>query len=331
MARFFSEQEIDTSLILSLDVAIIGYGNQGHAHALNLRDSGVRVVVGSYEGSKSGAAASSAGFEVVPIAAAVGAADVVMLTLPDVPMRGIYQREVLPNLSAGHTLLFAHGFNIHYDLIKPPVGVDVALVSPKGAGAKLRAEYRAGRGLAALIAVHQDTSGSALKMALSYGWAIGSARALLMETTFREETETDLFGEQAVLCGGIPELLKAAYDTLVEAGYQPEAAYFECIHEAKLITDLIYARGLTGMRSAISDTAEWGGFTAGPKVVGWEARDAMKTLIGEIQSGAFTKKWIEEDAAKRPQLESYRAEEAKYPAESVGAELRNRMSIGPEL
>lgn len=328
MARFFSDNEVDPSIIMASQVAIIGYGNQGHAHALNLRDSGASVLVGSYDGSKSGEAARQAGFDVRQVAEAVRESDVIMLTLPDVPMRGIFERDVAPELRAGQTVLFAHGFNIHYGLLKPPSDVDVALVSPKGAGAKLRSEYQAGRGLAALIAVHQDPSGRALDRALSYAWGIGSARALLMETSFREETETDLFGEQAVLCGGIPELLKAAFDTLVEAGYQPEAAYFECIHEAKLITDLIYARGLAGMRKAISDTAEWGGFNAGPRVIGWEAKDAMRKLLGDIRSGEFTREWIEEDANHRPRLEDLRQEEAAHASEAVGAELRRRMGTG---
>ena len=324
MAHLFSLGDVDPAALQSKTVAVIGYGNQGHAHALNLRDSGVRVLVGAREGAGA-AAARAAGFDTLAIAEAAAQADVAMICTPDVPMRGIFEGEVAPGLVPGNAVLFAHGFNVRYGLIEVPEGVDVGLVSPKGPGAWLRREYLAGAGLAALVAVERDATGNAWPLVLAYAAGIGSARVLMMRTTFAEETETDLFGEQAVLCGGIPALLKAAYDTLVEAGYQPEAAYFECVHEAKLITDLMYERGLSGMRAAISDTAEWGGFEAEKTIVGDDTRQGMRALLAAIKDGSFANNWIEEDAAGRPRLARYRQAEAAHPSEAVGRQLRKRM------
>ena len=326
MAHLFTPAEADISVLAAKTVAVIGYGNQGHAHALNLRDSGVRVLVGAREGAGADAARAD-GFVVQSIAGASAEADVVMLCTPDVPMRAIYEAEVAPGLAPGNAVLFAHGFNVRYGLIEVAAGVDVGLVSPKGPGAWLRREYVAGKGLAALVAVECDATGNAWPLVLAYAAGIGSARVLMMRTTFAEETETDLFGEQAVLCGGIPGLIKAAYETLVEAGYQPEAAYFECVHEAKLITDLMYERGLAGMRTAISDTAEWGGFQAESAVVGESTRAGMRTLLAAIRDGSFAQRWIEEDAAGRPQLARHRAEEAAHPSEAVGKALRAKMML----
>lgn len=326
MARFYSPDEIDPSILLSSTVAVLGYGNQGHAHALNLRDSGASVVVGAREG-KGADSAKAAGFEVLSFEEATEAAEIIMLTLPDLAMGKIFEGNVGPRLRPGQAILFAHGFTIRYGLISPPQDVDVVLVSPKGAGAKVREEFIAGRGLAALVAVEQDFSGGALSRALAYAWGLGCARSVILETSFAEETETDLFGEQAVLCGGIPELIKAAFDQLVAAGYQPEVAYFECLHEAKLITDLIYSRGLSGMREAISDTAEWGGFMAGPKVIGPESRAAMALLLKQVRNGEFTRQWMGEDASGRTNLGAARGEEKAHGIEEVGEELRRRMQI----
>lgn len=327
MARHLEATQESLDAILSKRVAVIGYGNQGHAHALNLRDSGVDVCVGARPGAGFDSA-KGAGFEPMAIEAAAERADVVMLCTPDVPMRHLFREQVAPYLDQGDTVLFAHGFNIRYGLIEVADGIDVALVSPKGPGAWLRREYDAGKGLAALVAVHTDSTGAAWDVALGYAWGIGSARVLLLETSFAEETESDLFGEQAVLCGGIPGLIKAAFETLVAEGFQPEVAYFECMHEAKLITDLLYERGLAGMRAAISDTAEWGGFSAEERIVGKEARAGMRDLLREIRSGAFAEGWIAEDANGRPELERYREEEARHPIDEVAADLRARMKKG---
>jgi len=326
----FDPRVIDPNLILSRRVGVIGFGSQGHAHALNLRDSGVEVRIGLYAGSPSRTRAEAMGFEVLPVPEVAGWADVIVLAVPDVPMAAIFSREIAPALRARQALVFIHGFNIRYGTIVAPRDVDVLLVSPKGPGPRLRAEYEAGSGLAALIGLHQDAGGGGLDLALSYAWGIGSARALLLATSFREETETDLFGEQAVLCGGIPELVKAGYDTLVEAGYHPEVAYFECLHEAKLITDLLYERGLAGMRSAISETAAWGGLTAGPKVIGPEARASMRELLRAIQDGSFARDWIAENAAGLPHMQRLEAEEAAHGSGAIGAEIRRELGIDPE-
>ncbi|HZH98238.1 MAG TPA: ketol-acid reductoisomerase, partial [Fimbriimonadaceae bacterium] len=272
MARTFHDADFDPGVIRSARVAVLGYGNQGHAHAQNLRDSKVQTIVGAREGGAGWLRARADGFEPMSLRDAVRSADVLVMTLPDVQMGEIFRESIEPNLRRDHTLLFVHGFNIHYGFIKPPAEVDVSMVAPKGPGRGLRAEYIKGAGLPALVAVHQNPSGVALSAALSYAWGIGSARSLVLETSFREETECDLFGEQAVLCGGVIELVKAGYETLVAAGYEPEAAYFECVHETKLIVDLLVTRGLKGLREAISDTAEWGGYTAGPQVVGKSSR-----------------------------------------------------------
>lgn len=327
MARMLEANADALEAIRGKRVAVIGYGNQGHAHALNLRDSGIDVCVGARPGRGFDAAAA-AGFHPLGIEAAAECADVVMLCTPDVPMRHLYRDQVAPYLRPGDTLLFAHGFNIRYGLIEAAEGVDVALVSPKGPGAWLRREFESGKGLAALVAVHTDATGTAWNTALGYAWGIGSARVLMLETTFAEETESDLFGEQAVLCGGIPGLIKAAYETLVAEGFQPEVAYFECLHEAKLITDLLYERGLAGMRAAISDTAEWGGFAAEERIVGRETRAGMRDLLREIRSGGFAREWIAEDAAGRMELQRYRDEEAAHPIDAVGKELRQKMRLG---
>ena len=325
MATIYYEQNIDANLIKSSKVAIIGYGSQGHAHAQNLRDSGVEVRVALHAESKTRAKAEADGFEVPTVAEATKWADVLMFCTPDVPMRHIYAEGVAPYLRDGQLLLFAHGLNIHFKLIEPPANVDVAMVAPKGPGHRLRAEYVGGAGMPALVAVYQDATGTAKERALSYAWGIGSGKAGILETTFKEETETDLFGEQAVLCGGLSALIKAGFETLVDAGYQPEAAYFECLHETKLIVDLLYEGGLTYMRYSISETAEWGDYTAGPKVINQQSKDAMKALLSDIQDGTFTKNWIAESEAGYPNMNKYCEEESKLPLEVVGKKLRAMM------
>lgn len=327
MATIYYTQDVNPDLIKSLKVAIVGYGSQGHAHALNLRDSGGTVKVALYEGSPSWAKAEQEGLEVATVADATKWADVLMFCTPDVPMAGIYKDEAAPNLRDGQTLLFAHGFNIHFGRITPPEFVNVGMIAPKGPGHRLRAEYVGGNGMPALVAIHQDATGNAKDIALSYGWGIGSAKAGILETTFKEETETDLFGEQAVLCGGLSALIKAGYETLVEAGYQPEAAYFECLHETKLIVDLLYEGGLNYMRYSVSDTAEWGDYVAGPKVINDQSRQAMKDLLADIQSGKFAAEWVAEVEAGRPKMNAIRAAEASHPIEEVGKQLRGMMSF----
>ncbi len=325
MAKLYYTQDVDPQIVRGQRVAVLGYGSQGHAHALNLKDSGVQVCVGLYEGSKSWTKAEQDGLEVKSVAEAIRWADMAMFCVPDVPMRHIYRESVAPNLRDGHMLLFAHGLNIHYRLIEPPASVDVAMIAPKGPGHRLRHEFVHGAGMPALVAVHQDATGTALSRALSYGWGIGSAKAGILETTFKEETETDLFGEQAVLCGGLSALIKAGFETLVEAGYQPEAAYFECLHEMKLIVDLIYEGGLSYMRYSISDTAEWGDYTAGPKIIGDQTREAMREILAAIQDGSFVDRWIKENETGRKQLQAFREQEAQHPIEQVGKKLRSMM------
>lgn len=329
MARFFDESEAPDIAELGLTVAVIGYGNQGHAHAQNLRDSGVKVIIGARSSGMAHRQANADGFQVYEIAEAVQICDILMLTLPDVAMQEIVKHHVIPGLREGKTVLFAHGFNVVYGYLKFPKYVDVGLVSPKGAGAKLRSQFKEGSGLAALVAVEQDATGKAWNRVLGYAQGIGSFRSVVMETTFREETHTDLFGEQTVLCGGIPELLKMAFTTLVKAGYSPEAAYFECIHEAKLITDLIYDRGMEGMRQAISDTAEWGGFEVGPRVIAQETQKAMDESIRRIQNGDFASEWMDECAEGQVHLRAVEVKESTHESVLVGQMLRQKMKIQP--
>ena len=325
MAKIFYDKDCDPSLIRSKKVAIIGYGSQGHAHALNLHDSKVDVRVGLPPTSKSVAKAKAAGLHVVPVAEAAAWADVVMLLVPDTSQAKLYAAEVAPHLSKGKTLMFAHGFNIRYATITPRPDIDVSMIAPKGPGHRVRETFQAGQGVPALIAVHQDASGKAHAQALSYAAAIGAARAGVLETTFAEETETDLFGEQAVLCGGVSALVKAGFDTLVDAGYQPEVAYFECMHELKLIVDLMYRGGLRYMRYSISDTAEYGDYVSGPRVVDAHARETMRKLLEEIRSGTFARRWIDENETGRKWFSAQKAKEGDLPIEHVGEKLRSMM------
>jgi ketol-acid reductoisomerase len=325
MAKIYYDHDADLSLIRAKKVAVLGYGSQGHAHALNLRDSGVTVRVGLHEGSKSRAAAERDGLQVMTPAEACKWADVIMVLVPDTTAADLYREAIAPNLAPGKMLMLAHGFNIRYGTIQPPPDIDVTMIAPKSPGHRVRELYVEGGGTPALIAVHQDATGNAKALALSYGSAIGVGRAGIVETTFTEETETDLFGEQAVLCGGASALVKAGFDTLVEAGYQPEVAYFECLHELKLIVDLMYRGGLNYMRYSISDTAEYGDYTAGPRIVTDETRKAMKTLLDEIQNGKFAEKWIGEHKAGRPNFNATRAREQNQVLERVGADLRQMM------
>jgi ketol-acid reductoisomerase len=322
MATIHREGNLD---LLGGKVAVIGYGSQGHAHALNLHDSGVEVEVGLRPGSPSRVAADEAGLAVATPAEATKGAQVVSLLLPDQVQPQVYEEEVAPNLEPGAALLFAHGFNIHYGRITPPAKHDVIMVAPKGPGHIVRRLFEEGFGTPAVVAVAQDASGSAFELSLAYGAAIGAARAGMIETTFAEETETDLFGEQAVLCGGVTELIRAGFETLVDAGYQPEVAYYECLHELKLIVDLIHEGGLKGMRYSVSDTAEFGDLTRGPKVIDEHVRDNMRHLLADVRSGAFAKEWIAEMDTGEPRLAELRAEAAGLQIETVGAELRALM------
>jgi len=329
-AQIFHDDDADLSLIQGRRVAVLGYGSQGHAHALSLRDSGVDVRVGLPAASKSRAKAEAEGLPVMSPEDACSDADLVMVLVPDTAQRRLYAEAIEPNLVEGDALFFAHGFNIRYDLIKPPAGVDVAMVAPKGPGDLVRTQFVDGKGVPCLVAVEQDASGNAEAVALSYAKGIGGTRAGVIRTTFTEETETDLFGEQAVLCGGLSALVTAGFDTLVEAGYQPEAAYFECLHEMKLIVDLMYDGGLNRMWQVVSDTAEYGGLTRGSHVVGSEARTEMKQILTEIQDGTFARQWVAEDEAGRADFESRRAAASAHPAEDVGAKLRGLMSWVPD-
>ena len=325
MANVYYEKDADASLIAGRKVAIIGYGSQGHAHALNLRDSGVDVRVGLREGSSSATKAEAAGLSVRSVADAAAEADLIMILAPDTEQKAIYEEAIAPNLSSGDALFFAHGFNIRFGQITAPEGVDVAMVAPKGPGHLVRRTYTEGGGVPALIAVHQDASGKARDLALSYASAIGGARAGVLETTFDEETETDLFGEQVVLCGGVTALVQAGFETLVEAGYQPESAYFECLHELKLIVDLMYEGGIAGMRYSISDTAEYGDLTRGPRIVNAETKAEMKRILEEIRSGKFAEEWIAENRNGRPNYTSLKEAGSQHQVEAVGAELRAMM------
>lgn len=326
MAKLFYEQDCRQELLKGKKVAVVGYGSQGHAHAQNLRDSGVDVVIGLYEGSRSAERAKAAGFTVLNTSDAVRQSDFVMILVPDEKQAALYRQAIGPNLKPGMTLAFAHGFNIHFGQIQPPSDVNVVMVAPKGPGHTVRTQYQEGRGVPCLVAVEQDATGQAQQLALAYASAIGGARAGVLETTFREETETDLFGEQAVLCGGVTALMKAGFDTLVEAGYQPESAYFECVHEMKLIIDLAVAGGLSFMRYSISDTAEYGDYTVGPRIVTEETKAEMKRVLTRIQDGSFAKDWILENQAGRPHFNAMRRMAQTSLLEKTGAELREKMS-----
>ena len=325
MAQIYYDKDADLSLIQSRKVAVIGYGSQGHAHALNLKDSGVDVAIGLPETSKSRAKAQAAGLAVKTVAEAAKWADVIMILTPDTTQPAIYRESIAPNLTPGKTLMFAHGFNIRFGTIKPPAGVDVSMVAPKSPGHRVRELYVEGGGTPALIAVEQNASGKARDVALSYASAIGTARAGVLETTFKEETETDLFGEQAVLCGGVSALIKAGFQTLVDAGYQPEIAYFECLHELKLIVDLIYRGGLNYMRYSISDTAEHGDYTGGPRIITDATRAEMKKMLAEIQDGTYARNWIGENEKGRPWFNATRASEQTQTLEQIGSQLRAMM------
>ncbi|MBP2650492.1 MAG: ilvC [Firmicutes bacterium] len=326
MSKLYYDVDANWDVIKDKKVAIIGYGSQGHAHALNLHDSGVDVTVGLYKGSKSWAKAEGNGLKVALVADAVAGADIVMILLPDEKQGQIYRDNIAPNLKAGAALAFAHGFNIHFNQIVPPENIDVFMIAPKGPGHLVRRVYTEGGGVPCLIAVHQDYTGHAHEIGLAYARGIGGTRSGVLQTTFREETETDLFGEQAVLCGGVTELIKAGFDTLVEAGYEPESAYFECMHEMKLIVDLLYEGGLAKMRYSISDTAEYGDYMIGKRIITQETRAEMKKVLSEIQSGQFARNWILENQVNRPEFNSIRRKEAQHPIEKVGKELRGMMS-----
>ncbi|MBD2627297.1 ketol-acid reductoisomerase [Trichormus variabilis] len=326
MARMYYDEDANLDLLAGKTVAIIGYGSQGHAHALNLKDSGVNVIVGLYPGSKSTAKAEAAGLTVKNVADAAKAADFIMILLPDEVQKTIYKNEIEPNLEAGNVLAFAHGFNIHFAQVVPPADVDVVMVAPKGPGHLVRRTYEQGQGVPALFAVYQDATGKARDRAMAYARGIGGTRAGILETTFREETETDLFGEQAVLCGGLSALIKAGFETLVEAGYQPELAYFECLHEVKLIVDLVVEGGLATMRDSISNTAEYGDYTRGPRVVTADTKAEMKKILSEIQSGQFAREFVLENQAGKPGFTAMRRQEAEHPIEEVGKDLRAMFS-----
>jgi ketol-acid reductoisomerase len=321
----FYDKDADLSKLEGKTVAILGYGSQGHAHALNLKDSGVDVVVGLRPDSSSRAKAEAAGLEVLGIADAASRGDVVMILLPDEKQAEVWEAEISDGIAPGNLLLFAHGFAIHFEQILPPPGVDVGMVAPKGPGHLVRRQYEEGHGVPCLMAVHQDATGNAHDLVLAYAAGIGGGRAAIIETTFKDECETDLFGEQAVLCGGASELVRAGFETLVEAGYDPRLAYFECLHELKLIADLMYEKGIQGMRYSISNTAEYGDMTRGKRVIGEESRAAMKQILGEIQSGEFAREWIAENRAGGENLSRMREEGKGHQVEEVGKDLRNMM------
>ena len=321
----FYKQDAKPELLKDKKIAVLGYGSQGHAHALNLHESGYNVVVGLRQDSSSVAKAEAAGLKVMSIADASKWADIIMILVPDTEQKKTYDNEIAPGLEAGNLILFAHGFNIRFDLINPPDNVDVAMVAPKGPGHLVRRTYSEGGGVPALVAVHHDVTGNAHALALAYADGIGATRAGVLETTFTEETETDLFGEQAVLCGGVSALVKAGYETLVEAGYQPESAYFECLHELKLIVDLMYEEGITGMRYSVSDTAEWGDLVSGPRVINAGVKAEMKKILTEIQDGTFAAAWIKENEIGRPRYRELREAGKNHPIEQIGKKLRAMM------
>ena len=332
MANIYYQQDCDLNKLNGKTVAIIGYGSQGHAHALNLKDSGVNVIVGLYTGSKSWAKAEKAGLKVMTAADAAKAADIIMILINDEKQAKLYKESIEPNLTEGKTLAFAHGFNIHFGCIKPPKNVNVIMVAPKGPGHTVRSEYQVGKGVPCLIAVHQDATGDALELGLAYALGIGGARAGVLETTFRTETETDLFGEQAVLCGGVCALMQAGFETLVEAGYDPRNAYFECIHEMKLIVDLIYQSGFEGMRYSISNTAEYGDYITGPKIITEDTKKAMKKILSDIQDGTFAKDFLLDmsDAGSQVHFNAMRKIASEHPSEVVGKEIRELYSWADE-
>ncbi|MBP3617438.1 MAG: ketol-acid reductoisomerase [Lachnospiraceae bacterium] len=330
MAKIYYQQDCNLALLDGKTVAVIGYGSQGHAHALNMKESGVHVVIGLYEGSKSWAKAEAAGFEVYTAAEAAKKADIIMILINDEKQKAMYEASIAPNLEPGNMLMFAHGFAIHFGQIIPPKDVDVVMIAPKGPGHTVRSQYQEGKGVPCLIAVHQDATGKAHEMGLAYALAIGGARAGVLQTTFREETETDLFGEQAVLCGGVTALMKAGFETLVEAGYEPESAYFECIHEMKLIVDLIFQSGFQGMRYSISNTAEYGDYITGPKIITDETKKAMKQVLKDIQEGVFARNWLTENQVGCPNFNAMRRKGATHQLEEVGAELRKLYSWNNE-
>jgi ketol-acid reductoisomerase len=327
MPKMYHENAADIALIRGKKVGIVGYGSQGHAHALNLNDSGVEVRVGLPASSESRAKAKASGLAVSTVAEVAAWADVIMILVPDTVQPEVYKKDVAPHLSAGKTLMFAHGFNIRFGTIKPPANVDVTMIAPKAPGHRVREVFVEGGGTPALLAIHQDATGTAKQLALSYGKAIGATRAGVIETTFSEETETDLFGEQTVLCGGVSALVKAGFETLVEAGYQPEIAYFECLHELKLIVDLIYRGGLNYMRYSVSDTAEYGDYTGGPRIVTEQTRETMRQMLREIKDGSFAKKWIKENETGREWFDATREKEQQQKIEKVGEELRAMMTF----
>ncbi len=326
MAKLFYDSDADLGLLQDKTVAIIGYGSQGHAHALNLKDSGIKVVVGLYEGSRSANKATSDGLEVLSVSEASERADWIMILLPDEFQKDVYSNEIEPHLKTGKILSFAHGFNIRFELIKPPEFVDVVMIAPKGPGHTVRWEYQNGQGVPALFAIEQDASGNARALAMAYAKGIGGTRAGILETNFKEETETDLFGEQAVLCGGLSELVKAGFETLVEAGYQPELAYFECLHEVKLIVDLMVKGGLTAMRDSISNTAEYGDYVSGPRLITQETKEEMKNILADIQDGTFAKNFVKECDAGKPEMKRIRQKDSELPIEKVGKTLRSMFS-----
>ena len=332
MAKIYYEQDCNISMLEGKTVAVIGYGSQGHAHALNMKESGVNVIIGLYEGSKSWAKAEKQGFEVFTAAEAAKKADIIMILINDELQADMYKKDIEPNLKEGDMLMFAHGFNVHFGCITPPSFVDVTMIAPKGPGHTVRSEYQAGKGVPCLVAVHQDASGKALDKALAYALAIGGARAGVLETDFRTETETDLFGEQAVLCGGVCALMQAGFETLCEAGYDPRNAYFECIHEMKLIVDLIYQSGFAGMRYSISNTAEYGDYITGPKIITDETKKAMKKILSDIQDGSFAKEFLLDmsPAGRQVHFKAMRKLAAEHPSEKVGEEVRKLYSWNNE-
>ena len=325
MAKMYYENDADISLLQDKAIGIIGYGSQGHAHALNLKDSGLRVSVGLYKGSSSWEKAEQAGLKVGTVAEISRDSDILMMVVPDTVMPSVYKESVLPNLSSSKTMMFAHGFNIHFKTVVPPDNIDVSMIAPKAPGHRMREVFTKGSGVPGLLAVHQDVSGRAREIGLAYAKGVGCTRAGVLDTTFKEETETDLFGEQAVLCGGVTSLVKYGFETLVEAGYQPESAYFEVLHELKLIVDLIYQGGMGYMRYSISDTAEYGDYSRGPKVVDEHVKENMKKVLAEIQDGTFAREWIAENYEGRPRFNRLREENADHPVERIGKELRDMM------